>query len=109
MGLREPAVRLLLFGLNVSDRVLHGGDLFGIFVGDIEVESFLERHHQLNDIQRIGTEVIDKAGGGIDLRLIHAQLFDDDLLYLCSTDMQPSPKLLSNSLILPGEAGVPQL
>src|SRR5438876_6587191 len=38
------------------------------FVGDIDVECLLERHHQLDDIQRIGAEVIDKAGGGIDLR-----------------------------------------
>src|SRR5262249_26253865 len=72
----------LLLGLDVVDRVLGGGDLLRVFVGDVEVECFLERHDQLDYIQRVGAEIIDKARVGIDLRLVHAELLDDDLLDL---------------------------
>src|ERR1019366_9008314 len=42
--------KLLLLGFDVIDGVLDGANLLGIFVGDIEVERFLERHHQFNDV-----------------------------------------------------------
>src|SRR3954447_23517492 len=67
---------LLLFidlCLNVVDGVLDGRDLFGVLVGNIEVETFLERHHQLDNIKRVGAEIIDETGGGINLCLIHTK------------------------------------
>jgi len=36
--------------LDVIDRVLHGLDLFGVLVRNLEVERFFELHHQLNYI-----------------------------------------------------------
>src|SRR5262245_38165306 len=69
----------LLLRLDVVDGVLYGLDLLGVLIGDVEVERLLERHHKLDDIERVCAEVIDETGCGVDLGLIHAELLDDDL------------------------------
>src|SRR5208282_5660054 len=38
---------------DVVDGVLHGTDLFRVLVGDFDVETFFEGHHQLDCVQRI--------------------------------------------------------
>src|SRR5579863_148745 len=100
---------LFLLRLDVVDGVLHGDDLFGVLVGNIEVERFLERHHQLDDIERVGSEVIDETGSGVDLGLIHTQLLDDDLFDLLLNGHAPSRILPTNSLILPMNDRMPQV
>src|SRR5260370_5514700 len=82
--------RLLLLGLDVVDGVLNGRDLFGVLVGNVQVERFLKRHHQFDDVERIGAQVIDKTRCGIDLRFIHAELLDDDLFDLLLYGHEPA-------------------
>src|SRR5664279_2847725 len=80
------------------------------FVDDLGADS-------LDDVERIGAQVIDETRGGIDLRLIPAKLLDNDLLDLLlyghetSTVFRLWAKSVtrgichaghSNSLILPG-------
>src|SRR5208337_5361140 len=44
------ALRAFLVLFDVVDRVLDGLDLLGILVGNLQVESFLELHYQLNNV-----------------------------------------------------------
>jgi len=55
---------------------------FRILVGDGELEFILELHHQLDGIQRVGVEVIDKMGLARDFVLVDAHLLADDFLNL---------------------------
>src|SRR5690606_27050680 len=71
---------LLTVRIDVVNRLLHGGDLFGLFVGDLGLEFIFERHDQLNHIERIGTEVVKEGGLVLDLGFVDAKLFSDDLL-----------------------------
>src|ERR1035441_6202840 len=72
---------LFLLVLDVIDGVFHGGDLLGVFIGDVDIESLFERHHQLHDIQRVRTKIIHEGGRIIYLTFVHPQLLDDDLLH----------------------------
>src|SRR5690606_41246230 len=76
-----PASRSLLdVGLHVIDGLLHRSDLLGFLVGDLALELFLERHDQLDGVQRIRSEVVDERGAVGDLVFLDAKLFDHDLL-----------------------------
>src|SRR5580658_9093550 len=46
-----------LVSLDIGDDVLDGANLLSVFVGDFDIEFFLERHHQLDNIQRVGAKV----------------------------------------------------
>src|SRR6185503_1452443 len=46
--------------VDVVNGLLDGGDLLGVLVRDLRLELFLERHHELNGIERVGTEVVDE-------------------------------------------------
>src|SRR5271170_5026240 len=71
-----------LVSLDVGDDVLDGADFLGVLIGDLDVELLFQRHHQLDDIERVGAEVLDERGlrsyfiGG------HAQLLADFLANL---------------------------
>src|SRR5262245_14742649 len=73
------ASSLLVF-LDVVDGVSDGRDLLGVLVGDLEIELLLERHHQLDGVERIGPAVVDHLGIGMDFVLLHPELLADDLL-----------------------------
>src|SRR5216110_3001099 len=59
-------------GLDVVDGLLDGGDLLGFLVRDLGLELFLERHDQLDGVERISTEVVDERGLVLDLGLVDA-------------------------------------
>src|SRR5579863_8753483 len=67
-------------GLDVFDGVLHRLDLFRVLVRDLDLELLLEGHHQLDDVQRIRSQVIDEMRRRRHFRLIHSELLHDDLL-----------------------------
>src|SRR5262249_55419556 len=71
-----------LVALDVVDDVLDGADLLRLLVRDLHVVLFLERHHELDDVQRVGPEVLDEGGFRGDLLLADAELLADDLLHL---------------------------
>src|SRR6185312_16218886 len=61
---RRPATArsLLGVGLDVINGLLHGGDLLGVLVRDLGLELFLEGHHQLDGVERVGAQVVHERG-----------------------------------------------
>src|SRR5712675_1595508 len=61
---RRVLVMSLLFGLGVRldvlDGFLHARDLLGILVRNLDAELFLERHHELHGVERVGAQIVDK-------------------------------------------------
>src|SRR5438105_10582243 len=48
--------------VQVVHRVTDGAELFGVLVGDVDVELLLEGHHELHRVQAVGAEVFHEAG-----------------------------------------------
>src|ERR1700685_1620556 len=63
-----------LVSLDIGDDVLDRANLLGVFVGDFDVELLFERHHQLDDIERVGAEILDERGLRSYFVRGHAQL-----------------------------------
>src|SRR5262245_61291613 len=72
-----PASRLRV-SPDVVDDLLDGGQLLGVLVRDLEGELLLERHDELDDVERIRAEVVDEMRLGLDLRLVDPELLHDD-------------------------------
>src|SRR5437867_7663305 len=74
--------RLLHFLLevlvDVSDRVADRRDLLRVLVADLEVELLLERHDELDRVERVRAQIVDERRGRHDLFRVHAKLFDND-------------------------------
>src|SRR4051794_39959764 len=66
--------------VDVVGGVLDGADLLGILVGDLRPEFLFETHDQLDEVERVGVEIVDERSLGLDLVLFDAQLLNDDLL-----------------------------
>src|SRR5262249_51893941 len=49
-------------GLNKIDGILDCHDLFRRIIRDLAPELLLERHHQLNRIQAVGAQIVNKTG-----------------------------------------------
>ena len=64
----------------ILDRIFDGQDLFGGIVRNFASELLLESHHQLDRIQAVRPQVIDKARVFGNLVLLDAEMFDDDFL-----------------------------
>ena len=84
-GIGQPGIRaahadVQLVLLDEVDGVLDGQDLLGRVVRDLAAEFLLERHHQLDRVEAVGAQVVDKAGVLGHLRLVDAEMLDDDLL-----------------------------
>src|SRR5215468_1653964 len=67
--------------LDVVHDVLHGADLLRFLVGDLHVVLLLERHHELDDVERVRPQVLDERRLRCDLIFAHAELLADDLLH----------------------------
>src|SRR5215471_18320958 len=57
--------------LDIVHGVLHGHNFFRVRVGNFQIESFFERHHQLHAVQRVRPQVFDKGCGWCDRRGLH--------------------------------------
>src|SRR5512145_2228151 len=66
--------------VDVIDGLLHRGDLFRLLIRDLALELLLERHHQLDRVERVGPQIIDKSRLRLDIGFVHAELFRNDLL-----------------------------
>src|SRR5687768_15727702 len=66
--------------LDVVHRLAHVADLLGLLVRDLDAELLLEGHHELDDVQRVCSQVIGEAGLQRDLVLVDAQLLNDNAL-----------------------------
>src|SRR5438093_4431593 len=65
-------------GLDVLDGVADRVDLLGVLVADLDLERLLQRHDQLDGVERVRPQVVHEGGVHRDLLRIDAQLFDDD-------------------------------
>ena len=67
---------------DVIDRVLHGRDLLGVVVRNLDVELFFECHDELDDVEGVGTEVVGETGVRLDFVCVDTKLVRDDALDL---------------------------
>src|SRR5262249_17402552 len=56
LGALRVAPHLLV---QIADRITDRAELLGVFVRDVDVEFLLELHHQLDDVQAVGAEILD--------------------------------------------------
>ena len=66
--------------VDVVDGVLDGADLLRVLVRDLRPELLFEAHDELDQVERVGVQVVDERRLGLDLILVGAELLDDDLL-----------------------------
>ena len=86
---------LLVF--DVVDGVFHGGYLLGVLVRDLQFEGFFKGHDQLDDIERIGAQVVHERRVVVHLGFVHAQLLDDNLLHPLGDRCHTSSWTIRNS------------
>jgi len=55
---------------DVTDRAKN----FGFFIRDFDIEGFFDRHHELHDVKRVGTQVVNDIGFGLHLRNVNTKL-----------------------------------
>src|SRR5690348_4677361 len=71
----RPARRWLVHVLlEIIHRVLDGLDLLRVLVRDLDAKLFLERHDQLDQIERVGVQVFDERGLRGNVLFVHAEL-----------------------------------
>src|SRR5258708_12820607 len=79
-------LRLLLHGfgvfLNVGYRVLHGNNLFRVFVGDLHVEGLFHGHDQFHPVQGIGAQIVSERCAPTHLPLLNPQSAHYNPFYL---------------------------
>jgi len=67
--------------LNKLNRLPDGLDFFGRIIWNVDLKLFLELHDQLDCIERVGTEIVDKRSLERDLFLTDTQLGCNDIDY----------------------------
>src|SRR4249919_3968362 len=76
-----PGLSPLLVARDVVDGLSDGGDALGILVGDLDPELILELHDQLDEIERIGVEILLERRRLDDVGLLDAELLHQNHLY----------------------------
>jgi len=79
----KAATTLLMF-FDVFDDIADRCEFLGLFIRHLDAELLLQRHDQLDCVERIRTEVLDEFRLRRYLIGLHAELFDDDVLYTWS-------------------------
>src|SRR5690606_33082527 len=67
--------------LDKVNGIADGLDFFGSIVRDFDVEFLFERHYQLDRVEGVSAQIINKAGGFGYFTFINAQMLNDDLLH----------------------------
>src|SRR5678815_5903708 len=94
----KPGALLLSLGVcvDVIDRFLDAGDLLGVLVRNLDPELFLEGHHELHRVERVGAQVVHKRRIRRHFLFINAKLFHDDALHLvCNRHLSSSRLVVS--------------
>jgi len=65
---------------DVIDRLLHGSDLFRLFVRNFAFEFVFQRHDQFDRVQRVRAEILDERRFVLDIGFVDAELLGNDLL-----------------------------
>src|SRR3954466_14642535 len=77
----RPAQAVSVSGLggDVLDDVADRLHLLSVLVRDVEVELFFHRHHELDDVEAVGAQVINEGGSQSDLLGLHRELVTDNV------------------------------
>src|SRR5262249_30996529 len=67
--------------LEELDGIADGQDGLRRIIGNLAAEFFLEGHHELDGVKRVGAQIVDEARPLGDLVGLDAQMFHDDLLH----------------------------
>ena len=59
-----------------------GADRLGLLVGDLHAEALLEVHDQLDQVERVGLQVVAHVRALDDIRGIDVETLDENLLHL---------------------------
>src|SRR6056297_139362 len=70
--------------LEKLDGVADRDDGLSGVIRDLDVELFLERHHELDGVEAVGAEVIDEVGIVRHLVGFYTKVLDNDLLHALS-------------------------
>src|SRR5213595_2591159 len=68
--------------MEIGHRRPDGAELLRLFVRDVDVESLLERHDELDRIEAVGAEIFHEARIVGELVALDPELFDDDVFDL---------------------------
>jgi len=66
---------------DVFDDIADGREFFSLFIRHFDAELLFQRHDQLDGVERIRAEVFDELRLWRYLVRLHAELFNDDVLY----------------------------
>jgi hypothetical protein len=66
--------------IDIINSLLDGRNFLGFLVRNLTFKLFFERHYEFNRIERIGAEIVDEGGLGLDVRFVHSELLGDDAL-----------------------------
>src|SRR5579859_1526684 len=78
---RSKSQLFLLMFLDIFDHVADRQELFRLFIRHFDAELLLQRHDQLDRIERVRAEVFDELGLRCDLVRLDAELFNNDVPY----------------------------
>src|SRR5918912_836673 len=70
----------LLVRGDVVDRLANGLDFLRVLVRDLDPELILQLHDQLDQVERVGVEILLEGGLLVDLALLDAELLGQDVL-----------------------------
>src|SRR5206468_9545319 len=94
-----PYKSLLAARFDKIDGILHGEDLLGRVIRDFAAKFFLECHHQLDRVETVGAQIIDKACILGYFRFVDPEVLDDNLLHALG-DIAHIPKTSKAFLLL---------
>lgn len=71
-------------GFEKLDCVPNRENFLSGIVGNFTSELFFERHHKLDGVETVGTEVVDEARALQNFALVDTQMFDNNFLHALS-------------------------
>src|SRR5690606_6373112 len=67
-------------GVEITQGISNGAELFGVLVGDVDVELLLEGHDELDRVEAVGAEILHEARLVRQLLPLDAEFLDNDVL-----------------------------
>src|SRR6185437_3767917 len=64
--------------VDVLDRLVNRGDLLSVLIRNLDFELFLESHHELDRVERVGSQIVHEGGVIGHLLLLGAKLLGHD-------------------------------